>query len=137
MNAVNMSSGNAGAMDKRSGILYPLMLIAAIAVIVLSISGIATMMGWMPGALSRGADPARAQPAAAPNQGTPHAVGSASTCRDCGVVESVRTVEKSRRYEIRVRMGDGTFRMLHEAARPKFTVGQKVRVTEQGVVAGG
>ena len=54
MNAVNMTSGNAGAMDKRSGILYPLMLIAAMAVIVLSISGIATMMGWMPGVLSRG-----------------------------------------------------------------------------------
>jgi len=32
MNAVNMTSGSAGAMDKRSGILYPLMLIAAIAV---------------------------------------------------------------------------------------------------------
>lgn len=137
MRSVNMGSGNAGAMDKRSGILYPLMLIAAIAVIVLSISGIATMMGWLPGVLSRGADPARAQPAAAIEPGTPRAVPGANACRDCGVVESVRAVEKSGRYEIRVRMGDGTFRTLYEATRPKFTVGQKVRVTEQGVVAAG
>lgn len=137
MNAVNMTSGNTGAVDKRSGILYPLMLFAAIAVIVFSISGIATMMGWLPGALSRGADPARAQPAAATGPGGPPAVADASACRDCGVVESMRAVEKPRRYEIRVRMGDGTSRTLYEATRPKFTVGQKVRVTEQGVVAAG
>jgi hypothetical protein len=137
MNAVNMTTGNAGAMDKRSGILYPLMLIAAIAVIVFSISGIATMMGWMPSVLSRSTDPARAQPAAATGHGTPRAVDAASACRDCGVVESVRAVEKSRRYEIRVRMGDGTFRTLYEASRPALTVGQKVRVTGQGVVAAG
>lgn len=132
MNAVNMTSGNAGAMDKRSGILYPLMLIAAIAVIVFSISGIATMMGWMPSVLSRGADPMRAQPAAAVKPGAPRP--AASACPDCGVVESVRAVEKSRRYEIRVRMGDGTSLTLYETTRPKVTAGQRVRVTEQGVV---
>ncbi|HEY7658057.1 MAG TPA: hypothetical protein VH881_14410 [Burkholderiales bacterium] len=132
MNAVNMTSGSAGAMDKRSGILYPLMLIAAVAVIVFSISGIATMMGWMPSVLSRGAGPMRAQPAAAVEP-RPAAVA----CRECGVVESVRAVEESRRYEIRVRMGDGTSRTLYEATRPGFTVGQKVRVTHQGLAAAG
>lgn len=137
MNAVNMTSGSAGAMDKRSGILYPLMLIAAIAVIVFSVSGIATMMGWMPSILSRSADPARVKPAAAAEPGPARAFGGASACRDCGVVESVRAVEKSRRYEIRVRMGDGTSRTLYELARPGFTSGQKVRVTEQGVVSAG
>jgi hypothetical protein len=135
MNAVNMTSGSAGAMDKRPGILYPLMLIAAIAVIVFSISGIATMMGWMPTVLSRGADPMRAQPAAAVKPGAPRP--AASACPDCGVVESVRAINESRRYEIRVRMGNGTSRTLYEAARPNLTVGQKVRVTSQGVAAAG
>lgn len=136
MNAVNMTSGNAGDMEKRSGILYPLMLIAAIAVIVFSISGIASMMGWMPSVLSRGAVPLRAQPAAPMEPGAP-AAGVANACRDCGVIESVRAVQKSRRYEIRVRMGDGTSRTLYRAAQPEFTVGQKVRVTDQGVAAAG
>ena len=135
MNAVNMTLGRAGAMDKRPGILYPLMLIAAIAVIVFSISGIATMMGWMPSVLSRGADPMRPKPAAAVEPGAPRPAGV--TCRNCGVVESVRAVEESRRYEIRVRMGDGTSRTLYEATRPGLTVGQKVRVTHQGVAAAG
>jgi len=37
------------------GLLYPIMLIAAIAVIVFSILGIASIAGWMPGALSAAA----------------------------------------------------------------------------------
>ena len=60
MEAVNMTPGTAGTAVKDAGILYPLMLIAATAVIVFSIAGIATMMGWMPSALSGGADAARA-----------------------------------------------------------------------------
>jgi outer membrane lipoprotein SlyB len=68
----------AGSMHtKRPGILYPVMLIAAIAVIVFSIVGIATMMGWMPSALSGGSAADKA--AAAP-------------CVDCGVIESIRAL---------------------------------------------
>jgi hypothetical protein len=58
------------AVEKRPGILYLLMLIAAIAVIVFSFAGMATMMGWLPGAqpqgrpLERSESPAR-RPAAA------------------------------------------------------------------------
>jgi len=47
MDAVNMTPGNAGTVEKHPGILYPLLLIAATAVIVLSVVGIATMMGWI------------------------------------------------------------------------------------------
>ena len=47
MDAVKMTSGNAGAVGKHPGILYPLMLIAAAAVIVFSVAGIAAMMGWI------------------------------------------------------------------------------------------
>ena len=35
------------AVQKRSGILYPVMLIAAIALIVFSVVGIAIMMDWI------------------------------------------------------------------------------------------
>ena len=48
---------------RTSGLLYPMLVIAAIAVTVFSAVGIATMMGWMPSALS-GREPA-ARPATA------------------------------------------------------------------------
>lgn len=184
-----VTPGNAGSVAKRPGILYPLMLIAAIAVIVFSIAGIATMMGWLPGALSSGAQPAGARPAGASRQAAPRIAAGATACRDCGVVESLRAVEmpgegsglgavaggvvggilgnqvgrgrgrtaatvvgagagayagheiekqakKSVSYEIRVRMSDGAVRTLYQATQPALTVGQKVRVTDQGVIAG-
>ena len=42
--------------QRRAGILYPVMVIAAIALIVFSVVGIVTVMGWIPPALS-GAGP--------------------------------------------------------------------------------
>ena len=47
------------AVDNRPAILYPLMLIAAIAVIVFSALGTVTMLGWMPEAISASHPPAR------------------------------------------------------------------------------
>ena len=73
------------APHKRAGLLFPLMLIAAVGVIVFSVVGIATMMGWMPGALS-GRDAAAGR-APAVNPGVDRYL---ETCDDCGVVESVR-----------------------------------------------
>ncbi len=137
MDAVNMTPGNSVTVVKHPGILYPLMLIAAIAVIVFSVAGIATMMGWMPGALSSDADPARARAVPASKPAKPRVMTPAADCRDCGVVESMRAVEKSVDYEIRVRMNDGTYRTLYERARPVLTVGQKVRVTDRGVITAG
>lgn len=95
MDAVNMTPGNAGTVVKHPGILYPLMLIAAIAVIVFSVAGIAAMMGWMPAALSSGAGPATAQSVPASTTAQPRVVTAATDCGDCGVVESMRVVEKS------------------------------------------
>jgi hypothetical protein len=137
MDAVNMTPGNAGTVVKQPGILYSLMLIAAIAVIVFSVAGIATMMGWMPAALSSDADSARVQPAPASKLVRPRVVTTATDCRECGVVESMRAVGKSVNYEIRVRMNDGTHRTLYERARPALTVGQKVRVTDRAVIVAG
>ncbi len=83
------------AVQKRPGILYPVMLIAAIAVIVFSAAGIATMMGWMPSAQSKMEPSAQASPEAAkPAANRPRTVASTpAACTDCGVVESIRAVE--------------------------------------------
>ena len=73
------------SLDSR-GLLYPLMVIAAIAVIAFSILGIATIMGWMPSAL------ANAQPSAAYKAG----VGVTFECAECGVLESLRDIDQRR-----------------------------------------
>ena len=171
---------------KKSGILYPMMVIAAIAVIVFSAAGIATMMGWMPSALSVD-DPSAKAGAARP----PRVIASApANCRDCGVIESIRAVQsqgegsglgaiggavvggilgnqvgrgggrtaatvvgagagayagheieknvkKSVSYQVRVRMNDGTYRTFYEPSQPAYAIGQKVRVTGQGITAAG
>ncbi|OGA25675.1 MAG: hypothetical protein A3I02_09690 [Betaproteobacteria bacterium RIFCSPLOWO2_02_FULL_67_26] len=51
--------------------------------------------------------------------------------------EIEKNVKKSARYQVRVRMNDGTTRTFYESALPGLIVGQKVRVTDQGVVAAG
>jgi outer membrane lipoprotein SlyB len=83
-------------VEKRTGVLYPVMLIAAITVIVFSMVGIATMMGWMPSALSKN-DPAvktGTVPAAKAGANRPRVVASAAAnCSECGVIESIRAVE--------------------------------------------
>jgi outer membrane lipoprotein SlyB len=186
------TAGSAHASRKRPGILYPLMLIAAIAVIVFSIVGIATMMGWMPSALSGGdADKDKAASSSSASPGASRSrLAAAPPCDECGVIESIRAlpvkgeasgagavggaviggilgnqigrgrgrtaatvvgvgagayagneIEKNMKdsvtYQIRVRMNDGTIRTLHEPAQPALTIGQKVRVTERGIVAAG
>lgn len=187
-------------LQKRSGILYPLMLIAAVAVIIFSVVGIATMTGLIPTARS-GSDPAAASepasggkhpsaPASSAKPTKPRLAASGAGCADCGVVESIRAVErkgqgsglgavaggvvggilgnqvgggsgrtamtvvgagagayagheveknmnKAVSYQVRVRMNDGAVRTVYEAAQPALAVGQKVRVTERGVVATG
>jgi outer membrane lipoprotein SlyB len=92
---------------RRQGLLYPTMLIAAIAVIIFSVVGIAAMTGLLPSAMSgyRAADdppPAtkrqppdspRALDAPRPTTTAP-AGRAAAACAECGVVESVRTLER-------------------------------------------
>lgn len=157
METIN-TAASASTGPKGSGLLYPLMLIAAIAVIVFSVVGIATVMGWMPRGLS-GASPAEkaavAPPAKAGGSLPVPRTGAGPACRDCGVIKSVhaveatsegggigaigagheieKTVKKSVIYEIRVRMNDGSTRTLHEATPPAFAIGDKVRITDRGV----
>ena len=66
------------------GLLYPLMLIAALAVIAFSILGIASIGGWMPKAM------------ASTDSIDDYADRSAVTfeCAECGVIESIRYMER-------------------------------------------
>jgi len=79
------------------GLLYPLMLIAAIAVIVFSILGIATIAGWMPNAFSAAN--------AAPRYVATESLGAAASaavgvggrafdCGECGMLEVIRAMEQ-------------------------------------------
>jgi outer membrane lipoprotein SlyB len=199
MDTVNNGMEGKGGAERRPGILYPLMLIAAITVIVFSVAGIATMMGWLPSVQSKvepaatpAAEPApKATAPARPAASRPRVMSSAAAaCGDCGVVESIQAVEtkgqgsglgaiggavvggilgnqvgrgngrtaatvvgagagayagheieqnvnKSVSYQVRVRMNDGSIRTFYDHAQPALAIGQKVRVTDQGVVAAG
>ena len=79
----------------RQGLLYPLMVIAAIAVIAFSIAGIATIAGWMPSSMLSGAATTKPD-TAPPKPGTPEPPrkGAAFQCTECGVIESVREIER-------------------------------------------
>src|SRR5687768_1967641 len=80
---------------RRHGLLYPMMVIAAIAVIVLSIVGIAAVSGWMPSSLLGGAPAAQSRDdgAAEPRSASAPAA-STFRCAECGVIETVREVER-------------------------------------------
>ncbi len=191
----------ARVLEKRTNLLYPLMLIAAVTVIVFSIVGIATMLGWLPSAQSKSDSMPRSEavaqgeaaPAVAPARAadavkTP--AGAVPACTNCGVIESIRVVEtkgegsglgavtggvvggilgnqvgggsgrtvmtvvgagagayagheieknvkRSTQYQIRVRMHDGSYRTFFQRSQPALSLGQKVRVTERGLVAAG
>jgi hypothetical protein len=80
------------------GLLYPMMVIAAIAVIVFSILGIASITGWMPHSLvgsgssfSDTAGTASVTPAIAPEVSR---AGPAFQCAECGVIDSIRDIER-------------------------------------------
>ena len=75
-------------------LLYPMMLIAAIAVIVFSFLGIASISGWMPHAMLGSGSAVAAQTST--TVGHP-AANTALTfqCAECGVLESLREIERS------------------------------------------
>ena len=72
-----------------SGLLYPMMVIAALAVIVFSVLGIASLTGWMPSSLL-------SRTVAAPIQQEVDTARSGVTfeCAECGVIESIRELER-------------------------------------------
>ena len=73
------------------GLLYPMMVIAAIAVIVFSILGMASIMGWMPSGLVSRAAAATVDAAEIDTARS----GVTFECAECGVIESMRELERS------------------------------------------
>lgn len=92
-------------MNNNNSLLYPLMIIAAMAVILFSIVGIATMTGHLPAAFSEVqegqatndpkavAKPEAQKPAAHARTAVPAPVAKATPCPECGVVESITASE--------------------------------------------
>ncbi len=167
----------------RNGILYPMLVIAAVAVIIFSVLGVATMTGLLPRAESMSSDPRTAARSYTPgNQDT--------FCGNCGVVEAIAPVEvngngsgvgvlaggitgallghqigrgsgnavatiagaaggafagneieknmkKSVRYQVYVRMNDGTLRTTYQSYAPAFAVGAKVKIVNGQIVTVG
>jgi hypothetical protein len=74
------------------GLLYPMMLIAAIAVIVFSILGIVSIAGWMPSALSAGP---MNETRVSRDVGANEAMPPVFECAECGMIESIREMERS------------------------------------------
>ncbi len=110
---IHTQNGTAGAR-RSPALLYPTLLIAGIAVIIVSMLGIAAMTGLLPQAQSQSVEEraagnsegkaaakaatsktASAGTAAKPSAGktAPPPAVAAARCTDCGVVDSVRAVE--------------------------------------------
>ena len=76
------------------GLLYPMMVIAAIAVIVFSVLGIASITGWMPSGLISRAAAATTVPSHQINVGDAARSGVTFECAECGVIESIREIRR-------------------------------------------
>ena len=76
------------------GLLYPMMVIAAIAVIVFSVLGIASITGWMPSGLISRAEAATVQPSQRINVGDVARSSLTFECAECGVIESIREIKR-------------------------------------------
>jgi outer membrane lipoprotein SlyB len=78
------------------GLLYPMLLIAALAVIVFSVVGIASIGGWMPNAMIGAGTAMTAETPVAQTSTTEGSTTVTPTfqCAECGVIESVREIER-------------------------------------------
>lgn len=193
--------------SNQRGLLYPLLIIAAISVIIFSVLGAAAIAGWLPRADSNidklAGLPATAAPNSRSERGTgrnnqraaaqnppPIANDRNAACTECGVVASINKVEvkgqtnglgmiaggvtgalvgnqvgrgkgnalatvggaaggafagnelekhfkKATRYEVRVRLNDGTYRTTYDSSPPGYAIGDKVKVSNGRVVKTG
>ena len=78
-------------MLQSRGLLYPMMVIAAVAVIVFSLIGIATIAGWMPSALLGSSAVGESPSVAQVDDRRAHT--PAFGCAECSVIESIRAME--------------------------------------------
>ena len=88
-------------MESRNKLLYPLLLAAAIAVILFSVLSIVTILGYLPSAISAEKPPVTKQAASsAPTPRreprlVPDGMKPAAVCSNCGIVESIRVINRS------------------------------------------
>jgi outer membrane lipoprotein SlyB len=87
---------NTTTLHRKNGILYPLLVIAATAMIIFSMFGIATMTGLLPRAESMSEQSMSSAPNSSDATAHPSASASgkvaAGACAECGVVQSIRPV---------------------------------------------
>ncbi|HVS26808.1 MAG TPA: hypothetical protein VHE58_05855 [Burkholderiales bacterium] len=142
----------------------PLVIIAAVSVIISSLIGIAAIAGHIPSVSSKinEADAARAElqsgkpfvssvvPLDAKSAPTQHLVEAVKACPNCGVIESItanqekgdayavheveKNVNKKITYQVKVRMNNGTYRVVSQQDQPVFRVGEKVKIVNGTVV---
>lgn len=95
---------------------HPLIVGAALAIILLCVAGAAAITGLIPGAVLPGGDTAPAR-AGAPG------------CAGCGTVVAIQRMSPSSAWRITLRMDDGTYRTLSQPEPPALAVGEIVRIT--------
>ena len=79
------------------GLLYPMLVIAAIAVIAFSLVGMASVSGWVPSAMQSGVVSAEPATAGSRDDALASDAGRASAafnCGECGMIETIREIER-------------------------------------------
>jgi len=122
--------------------LHPLMTVTALAVTAASLATIGVITGVIP---ERGESAAVAPAGAAaaafatPLAATPFSFTPPSpACTDCATIEGVRLLRFDRgddRWEIAVRMRDGSYRMLAVESQPSWHAGDRVRIINGAVIS--
>lgn len=151
-------------MESRSRLVFPLMVAAALSVVVFSGIGVAAITGSLP--LARAGNPAGdfsfkgSKAAAAKTKGDKALHTSSNECTTCGRVQSIEamtpdalaaasggplvmrdpngssasnlsapdTSGSAAGFVVKLRMDDGTMRVIQEHIKPRFSVGQRVRL---------
>ena len=145
--------------------INPLVIIAAVSVIIFSLVGIAAITGQMPAVKSETSEPAirgeesgiklNITPIIMEKRASPQQMEQANPCVNCGVVDSIITndvkgdsgkagivagreteknVNKPAVYQVKVRMDDGTYRVISQQDDPVFHVGENVKIVNGMVV---
>lgn len=142
-------------MENSSDRLHPLMTLTALAVTVAALATIGVITGAIP---ERGAPAAASTGAAAATFATrlaadPFSLGKSvfapqvavRACEDCAIIASVRPLafvaragnneQTADRWEIRVRMDDGTTLTVAAEAQPSWQVGERVRLLDGAIMS--
>jgi outer membrane lipoprotein SlyB len=102
---------------------HPLIVGAALAIILLCLAGAAAITGLLPVAVSQRSD------------STAPAAGAVPACAACGTVVARQQMNRSTAWRITVRMDDGSHRTLSQPELPAVAVGDAVRIADGRALA--